>query len=72
MFQLENYVVLDRGQAVEGRKEERVRLEDLLGMEALSNSERARLARLAEAMIVILQTMVDAARDPEDDQTPAR
>jgi hypothetical protein len=45
-----------------------MRIEDLLGVDALSDRERQRLARLAEAMIVVLQTMVDAIKD-DDDQT---
>lgn len=52
-----------------GDKEERsgrVKVEDLLGVESLSPEEKRRLARLSEALIIVLQTMVEACRDEDD------
>lgn len=60
------YGLLDSGEELGQRQGSgAVRIEDLLGVDALSENERKRLARLAEALIVVLQTMVDAIRDIE-------
>lgn len=40
-----------------------MQLEELLGVEGLTPTEKQRLARIAEALIIVLQTMVDAIRD---------